>query len=110
SAFFPGRQLGLQEFLSTFTLTVPASVPKQAVEKTRTQEPARVHELANKGHLLRLWTLPGESRALGLWRAQDAAEMQTILQSLPLAQWMTVEVAPLSAHPSDPGTSRPDEH
>ena len=69
------------------------------------QEAARVHELADKGHLLRLWTLPGESRALGLWRTQDAAEMQTILRSLPLAQWLTVEVTALSAHPNDPGTS-----
>ena len=99
------RELGVQEFLSTFTETVPAGVPKQAVDKTRSQEAARAHELAKEGHLLRLWTLPGESRALGLWRSQDAAEMQTILQSLPLADWMTVEVTPLSAHPNDPGTS-----
>jgi muconolactone delta-isomerase len=104
AAFFPGRHLGLQEFLTTLTLTVPASVPKQAEEKARTQEAARAHELAKEGYLLRLWTLPGESRALGLWRTQDAAEMQTILQSLPLAQWLTVEVTALSAHPNDPGT------
>src|SRR5260221_6050626 len=64
-----GRQLRLQEFLTTFTLTVPAKVPKQAEEKARTQEAERAHELAMEGHLLRLWTLPGESRALGLWRA-----------------------------------------
>ena len=99
------RELGVQEFLSTFTETVPAGVPKQAVDKTRSQEAARAHELAKEGHLLRLWTLPGESRALGLWRSQDAAEMQTILQSLPLAQWLTVEVMALSAHPNDPGRS-----
>jgi len=105
SRFFQGRHLGLQEFLSTFTLTVPARVPKQAEEKARTQEAARTDELAKEGHLLRLWTLPGESRALGLWRTQDAAEMQAILQSLPLAQWLTVEVTALSAHPNDPGTS-----
>jgi muconolactone delta-isomerase len=84
---------------------VPDSVPKQAADETRTQEAARAHELASEGHLQRLWTLPGESRALGLWRAQDAAEMQTILQSLPFAPWMTVEVTPLSVHPNDPGTS-----
>ena len=105
SAFFPGRHLGLQEFLSTFTLTVPAAVPEQAEEKARTKEAARARELAKEGHLLRLWTLPGESRALGLWRTQDAAEMQTILQSLPLAQWLTVEVTALSAHPNDPGAT-----
>jgi muconolactone delta-isomerase len=103
SASVADRQLGMQEFLSTFTETVPTGVPTQAVDETRTREAARAHELAEEGHLRRLWTLPGESRALGLWRAQDAMEMQTILQSLPLAQWMTVEVTPLSAHPNDPG-------
>ena len=105
SASVAARQLGVQEFLSTLTETVPAGVPKQAVDKTRSQEAARAHELAKEGHLRRLWRLPGESRALGLWRAQDAAEMQTILQSLPLAQWLTVEVMALSAHPNDPGRS-----
>jgi len=105
SASVPVRHRGVQEFLSTFTVTVPAGVPGHAVDKTRTQEAARAHELAKEGHLLRLWTLPGESRALGLWRTQDAAEMETILQSLPLAQWMTIELTPLSDHPNDPAAS-----
>ena len=105
SASVSGRHLRLQEFLTTFTLTVPAQVSEPAEEKARTQEAERAHELAMEGHLLRLWTLPGESRALGLWRAQDAAEMQTILQSLPLAPWLTVEITPLSVHPNDPGTN-----
>src|SRR5205085_1951946 len=105
SASVSGRQLRLQEFLIAFTLTVPANVPEQAEEKARAQEAERAHELAMEGHLLRLWTLPGESRALGLWRAQDAAQMQTILQSLPLAEWLKVEITPLSVHPNDPRTN-----
>src|SRR3954447_11592581 len=71
STSVPVRQLGSQEFLSTFTLTVPVGVPQHVEEKARTQEAARAHELAEEGYLLRLWTLPGESRALGLWRTQD---------------------------------------
>jgi len=39
---------------------------------------------------------------LGLWRAQDAAEMQAIMESLPLHVWMTVETTPLTQHPNDP--------
>lgn len=101
----PDRRPGLQEFLSTFTLTVPAGVPEHTEQEARAREAARAHELAVEGHLLRLWTLPGESRALGLWRAADAAELQAILQSLPLARWLAVEVTPLSAHPNDPGAN-----
>jgi muconolactone delta-isomerase len=51
---------------------------------------------------VRLWVLPGQGRALGLWRAQDPDEMQAILESLPLHPWMTVQTTPLTAHPSDP--------
>ena len=65
----------------------------------RGHEADRAQELAGQGHLLRLWMLPGEGRALGLWRAQDAAEMQAILVSLPLYAWMNVQTTPLTPHP-----------
>ena len=63
---------GATEFLTTFTITIPAGTPGQAAEAG---EAERAKELAGQGHLLRLWELPGAGRALGLWRAQDAAEM-----------------------------------
>ena len=69
---------------------------------TEAREARRAKELAGQGHLLRLWKLPGESRALGLWNARDPAEMQAILKSLPLDPWMTVETTLLTRHPSDP--------
>jgi muconolactone delta-isomerase len=65
-----------------------------------------VYELARQGHVLRLWALPGQGRALGLWQAQDAAEMQAILKSLPLDAWMTVQTTPLTQHPSDPAKAK----
>ena len=90
------------EFLTTFTISVPEGTPRQTVETTDALEALRAKELAEQGHLLRLWMLPGESRALGLWQARDAAEIQAILKSLPLDAWMTVETTPLTEHPSDP--------
>jgi muconolactone delta-isomerase len=49
-----------------------------------------------------LWTVAGHGRALGLWRAQDVARMQAIVESLPLFAWMSVQTTPLTRHPSDP--------
>ena len=95
---------GAIEFLTTFSIAIPAGVAAQTVEDTKAREAERAYELAGQGHLLRLWALPGEGRSLGLWRAQDAAEMQTILKSLPLDAWMTVQTTPLSRHPSDPAS------
>ncbi len=95
-------QPGVQEFLTTFSITIPAGTPDQLVEETDAREAARAKELAGQGHLLRLWRLPGEGRALGLWQAQDPAQMQAILKSLPLDAWMAVQTTPLTPHPSDP--------
>jgi muconolactone delta-isomerase len=95
------------EFLVTFTLAVPPGTPAQAVRDAEAGEAESAHALARQGQLLRLWTLPGAGRALGLYRAGDDAQMAAILQALPLAPWMTVDTTPLSPHPSDPGTIRP---
>jgi muconolactone delta-isomerase len=92
------------EFLVTFTTAVPAGTPDEAVADAEAREADRARELADQGHLLRLWRLPGEGRVLGLYRARDAAEMQAILESLPLYAWMGVQTTPLSRHPSDPAT------
>ena len=96
---------GAAEFLTTFTITIPAGAPDQAVAGTEGHEAQRARELAEQGYLLRLWRLPGQGHALGLWRASDAAEMQAILKSLPLDAWMTVQTTPLTPHPSDPATT-----
>jgi muconolactone delta-isomerase len=98
----PAPEAGGSEFLTTFTVTVPAGTPGETVDATTEREADRARELAGQGHLLRLWTLRGQGRALGLWQAHDTAGMQAILASLPLSAWMSVQTTPLSSHPSDP--------
>ena len=90
------------EFFVNFTLTIPAHTPADTIAIAIAGEAERTAELAGQGHLLRLWALPGEGRALGLWKAHDTAEMQAILESLPLCAWLTMPTTPLSTHPSDP--------
>jgi muconolactone delta-isomerase len=102
------------EFLTTFILAIPDGTAAQVISEARAGEAARTHELAGHGHLTRLWLLaawPDGSHALGLWRSQDAAQMRAILDSLPMAPWLTEDITPLVAHPSDPAVpgSRPAE-
>jgi len=94
---------GATEFLTTFTLAVPQGTSDRVIDAAAAREAQRAKELAGHRHLLRLWRLPGGSRALGLWRARDPAQMQAILKSLPLDGWTTVQTTPLTPHPSDPG-------
>ncbi|HEY2127328.1 MAG TPA: muconolactone Delta-isomerase family protein [Streptosporangiaceae bacterium] len=105
AASTPQSSTGGPEFFTWFTLEIPDDVPKQEVDAAEAGEGRRTRELAGQGHLVRLWRLP-DGRALGLWRAADEAEMQTILDSLPLNRWLSTVVTPLTAHPSDPGVSR----
>jgi muconolactone delta-isomerase len=104
----PGRvalDAAQSEFLTTFTVAVPAGTPAGAVDAMAAREATRAAELANDGRLLRLWTLPGGGRNLGHWQAPDPASLRVDLQSLPMAEWLVVETVPLTRHPSDPATA-----
>jgi muconolactone D-isomerase len=47
--------------------------------------------------------IAGERKALGLYRAQNAAELDGLLGALPLHDWMQMTITPLASHPNDPG-------
>jgi muconolactone delta-isomerase len=90
------------EYFTVFTRTVPDGTPSQDVANAEGREAVRAKELGGQGHLLRLWLLPADGSALGLWCAKDPAELQTWLDSLPLNPYQKVDVTPLTEHPSDP--------
>ena len=94
---------GVAEFLTTFTVAPADGTSAEVVNDARAREAVRARELAVAGNLRRLWALPGEGRNLGLWQAFDGDEMREIVKTLPLDPYMTTEITPLTAHPSDPG-------
>ena len=94
------------EFLVDLVTTVPEGTSQEEIDNRRAAEAVRAAELAKTGHLVRLWRPPlgpGEWRSIGLFSANDEAEMQEILTSLPLHVWMKVSITALSPHPNDPG-------
>jgi muconolactone delta-isomerase len=96
------------EYLVTMTTHVPDGTPAEAVDDVRAREAAHTRELAAQGHVLRLWRpplAPGEWRSLGLFAAADAAELETVLASMPLRVWRTDDVQALTNHPNDPAPS-----
>ncbi len=85
--------------------TVPEGTSPAKVDDMRAAEAVRAAELANAGHLVRLWRPPlgpGEWRSIGLFRAADEAKLRELLTSLPLNIWMKVTITPLTPHPNDP--------
>jgi muconolactone delta-isomerase len=102
------REAHATEFLTTFEVAVPESAGEQEVTDIKAREADRTRELAEQGHLVRLWILPSTPsswRALGLWRAEDGEQLQAMLKSLPMDKWMTTETTPLTEHPNDPANS-----
>jgi muconolactone delta-isomerase len=94
------------EYLVTMTTHVPAGTSDQAVADVRAREAAHSSGLAARGHLLRLWRpplRPGEWRSFGLFAADNDAQLEQVLASMPLRVWRTDEVTPLAPHPNDPG-------
>jgi len=96
------------EFLVDMVTTVPEGTSDDEVADMRKRESARAAELAAAGNLVRLWRpplAPGEWRTWGLFRADDADQLETVLASMPLRVWRQDTVTPLALHPSDPGQS-----
>jgi len=102
------RRAGQVEFLTTMIVTVPSGTAPEPVADAYDQEGIRLAELADQGHLLRLWRLPGERRSLGHWQARDSGELEGMLAALPLSPWLTFETLALSSHPSDPASGPTD--
>jgi muconolactone D-isomerase len=94
----------MKEFLVEITTTIPEGTDPAEVDRRRAAEAVRAKELAATGHLARLWRPVGELRSIGVWRADDEAELhEKVLGTLPLHSWMTLKVTALESHPNDPG-------
>ena len=93
------------DFLVTMTTHVPRGTTEDTVAEVRQREAAHSQDLAERGNLRRLWRPPlhpGEWRTLGLFTADDADELESLLASMPLRIWRSDEVMPLQLHPNDP--------
>ena len=93
------------EFLVEFEVNVPDGTPDAEVKGREHAEASAAAKLVHEGHLVRVWRLggaSGETRILGLYRANSKDQLDGLLDALPLAEWMHVTVTPLEPHPNDP--------
>jgi muconolactone D-isomerase len=93
------------EYLVEFEVTIPEGTEESRVNDRQRAEAAAAAGLVEQGHLVRVWKLPvasGETKILGLYRAETHAQLDGLLAALPLADWMHVTVTALAPHPNDP--------
>ncbi len=94
------------EFLVEFTVNFPEDMPDAEVKEHQRAEADAAARLVRQGHLVRVWIPPvgpGESKALGLYRADSEEQLDALLRALPMDQWMDEVITPLQQHPNDPG-------
>jgi muconolactone D-isomerase len=96
------------EFLVEFDVNVPDGAPESEVKDREGAEAFAARTLAEEGHLVRIWTREG--KVLGLYRADSRSELDRLLRTLPLYDWMQVAVTPLETHPNDPAAQMIASH
>ena len=90
------------EFLVHIEIEWPADGDPEELARLTAAERDRARELAAAGTIRRMWRVPGRRANWGLWEAADATALHAALVTLPLFPWLSIEVEPLAAHPTDP--------
>ena len=87
------------EFLVSIKVEVPQDFPASSFEQLLVKERLRGQELKTQGSIERIWRIPGTRNNVGIWKATDATELHSLLSSLPIFAFMTIEIVPLAVHP-----------
>jgi DNA-binding NarL/FixJ family response regulator/muconolactone delta-isomerase len=72
-----------------FDVSVPAAAPRSEVEERERGEAAAAARLAEEGHLVRIWkppVAPGETKALGLYRAESQKQLDSPARRSPASR------------------------
>jgi muconolactone D-isomerase len=97
------------EFLVELEVNVPDGTPESEVKPREDAEASAAAKLVHEGHLVRVWrrrVATGETKVVGLYRAESQTQLDGLLAALPLYEWMNVTVIPLEPHPNDPAAAK----
>jgi muconolactone D-isomerase len=96
------------EFLVTTEL-ISTDVPPEHKARLYADERRRGIELAREGTIANIWRIPGAPyKTVSIRIAEDPAELQQSLESLPMFDWLKIDVIALATHPIMQAASAPD--
>ena len=87
-------------FLVRLEAHLPPDLDGAELERLNAAETARGVALRQAGVIEQIWRLEGRRANVGVWQVVDRAELDRVLESLPLWRWLeVVEVTVLLPHP-----------
>jgi muconolactone delta-isomerase len=101
------------EFLVEFEVNIPYGTPASEVQDREDGEVVAAGKLIDAGNLVRVWRVSGESnkaKVLGLYSADNESQLDDLLRTLPLYEWMHVTITLLERHPNDPAAVSSSAH
>jgi muconolactone D-isomerase len=88
------------EYLARIEVNL-AAIPEDKRGELLACELERGQQLFAQGAIRRIWRIPGRMANYSLWVAEDATELHALISSLPLWQWMSVEITALAFHAAE---------
>jgi muconolactone D-isomerase len=81
--------------------SIPQDMDGQARAELLATEKAYSQELQRKGEWQSIWRCVGEYANISIFDVSGNERLHEILWGLPLFPYMTLDITPLAAHPSD---------
>jgi muconolactone D-isomerase len=88
-------------FAVTMHVALPPDLDPEVRADTIAREKAYSQQLQREGTWVHIWRRVGQYSNLSIFDVEGNAQLHDILWQLPLFPYMSIEVVPLSPHPSD---------
>jgi len=88
-------------FAVRMDVDLPADLDPQAESDVLAREKDYSQQLQRKGKWRHIWRIAGHYANFSIFDVEDNDELHELLWGLPLFRYMTIEVTPLTRHPSD---------
>lgn len=79
---------------------LPRDLDPEVRADTLAREKAYSQELQRGGEWVHLWRIVGEYANISIFEVESNARLHELLSGLPLFEFMTMQVTPLTEHPS----------
>jgi len=88
-------------------VSLPAGMDPGERATLLARERAYCQELQREGKWRHIWRVSGHYANISIFDVESNDQLHDILWGLPLFPYMTMDITPLNAHPSDIGVSCP---